>query len=72
MEKTFKESLKNIETVFERLRIAGLKLKAPKCKLFCKSVSFLGHIISDSGIETDPEKISAAKEWPIPVNVREV
>ena len=70
--KTFKESLKNIETVFERLRIAGLKLKAPKCKLFSKSVSFLGHIISDSGIETDPEKISAVKEWPISVNVTEV
>ena len=70
--KTFKESLKNIETVFERLRIAGLKLKAPKCKLFSKSVSFLGHIISDSGIKTDPEKISAVKEWPIPVNVTEV
>ena len=70
--KTFKESLKNIETVFERLRIAGLKLKATKCKLFSKSLSFLGHIISDSGIETDPEKISAVKEWPIPVNVTEV
>ena len=58
--------------MLERLRIAGLKLKAKKCRLFSKSVSFLGHIISDKGIETDPEKVRAVKEWPVPVNVTEV
>ena len=70
--RTFEEALKNLETVLERLRIAGLKLKAKKCRLFSKSVSFLGHIISDKGIETDPEKVRAVKEWPVPVNVTEV
>ncbi|MCG7878904.1 MAG: RNA-directed DNA polymerase, partial [Candidatus Thiodiazotropha endolucinida] len=70
--KTFEEALKNLETVLERLQVAGLKLKAQKCKLFSKSVSFLGHIISDRGIETDPEKILAVQEWPIPINITEV
>ena len=37
----FEEALKNLETVLEHLRIAGVKLKAQKCKLFSKSVSFL-------------------------------
>ena len=70
--RTFEEALKNLETVLERLRIAGLRLKAQKCELFNKSVSFLGHIISDKGIKTDPEKIRAVKEWPVPVSVTEV
>ena len=58
--------------MLEHLRIAGPLLKAQKCELFNKSVSFLGHIISDKGIKTDPEKIRAVKEWPVPVSVMEV
>ena len=54
------------------LETACLKLKEEKCKLFSKSVSFLGHIISVSEIETDLEKIQAVTEWPIPVNVTEI
>ena len=58
--------------MLERLRIAGIRLKAQECELFSKSVSFLGHIISDKGIETDPEKIRAVKEWTLSVSVTEV
>ena len=61
---TFEEALKNFETVLEHLRIAGVKLKAQKCKLYSKSVSFFGHIISDKGIQADPEKVRVVKEWP--------
>ncbi|MCG8075029.1 MAG: reverse transcriptase, partial [Candidatus Thiodiazotropha taylori] len=70
--RTFEEALGNLKTVFERLRHAGLKLKPDKCKLFSKSVSFLGHIISDKGVATDPDKIKAVREWPIPVNLTEL
>ena len=67
--KTFEEALKNLESVFERLRQAGLKLKPQKCKLFSKSVSFLGHVISDKGTATDLDKINAVEKWPVPVTV---
>jgi hypothetical protein len=33
-----------------------LILKAKKCHLFCKKVVYLGHVISEAGIATDPEK----------------
>jgi len=40
--------------------------------LFQKSVSFLGHVISEEGISTDPEKVKAVKEWPVPRSIRDV
>ena len=70
--KTFGEAVENLQQVLERLRNAGLKLKPKKCDLFAKSVSFLGHIISDEGVATDPEKVKAVREWPVPVNQTEV
>jgi len=37
-----------------------------------KSVSFLGHRVSGNGLATDPEKIKAVTEWPVPNSVKEV
>ncbi|XP_071153399.1 uncharacterized protein [Mytilus edulis] len=54
------------------LKSAGLKLKAKKCTLCITKVRFLGHIVSEEGISTDPEKIKAVKEWPTPTNITEV
>ena len=47
------------------------KLKPNKCNLFTKSVSFVGHFISDEDVATDPEKVEAVREWPAPVNETE-
>ena len=49
--------------------MARLKLNAKKCHLFKKRVVFLGHVVSDKGVSTDPEKISAVHEWPTPTSV---
>lgn len=70
--KSFKEQLDNLRQVFQRLRVSKLKLSPQKCVLFQKEVSFLGHIISPKGIDTDPENISDIKEWPVPKNVKEL
>ena len=69
---TVDEHLERLITVLGRLRAAGLKLKPEKCALFQKSVSFLGHVVSECGIATDPKKIKAVVEWPVPKTVREV
>ena len=69
--KNFEEAVENLKRVLDRLRDAGLKLKPKKCELFAKSVVFLGHIISDEGVSTDPEKIKAVHEWPVPINQTE-
>ncbi|CAC5389237.1 unnamed protein product [Mytilus coruscus] len=56
---TFEEELLRLEHVFQRMREANLKLKPSKCILFQKSVKFLGHVDSEHGVQTDPEKIEA-------------
>ena len=58
---TFEQHLKRLEAVLERLRAAQLKLKPSKCHLFQCRVSFLGHIVSEFGIEPDPEKVEAVR-----------
>jgi hypothetical protein len=64
--RNFEEELKNLEMVFDRLSKAGLKLKAKKCNLFQRKVVFLGHVVSKEGIATDPKKIKAIQNWPVP------
>lgn len=66
---TFEQMIARLKLVFDRLKQAGLKLKPKKCELFAKEVSFLGHVVTQEGIATDPEKIRSIKEWPAPCNV---
>ncbi len=55
-----------------RLRAANIKLKASKCHFAYPQVTDLGHIVSRNGIQPDPDKISAAKDFPVPKKVKDV
>lgn len=59
---TFQEHLKRLESVFGRLREAGLKVKPDKCSFLQEQVKFLGHQISAQGIGTDPGKVEAVRK----------
>ena len=58
----FEEHLKRLELVFQRLSENGLKIKGSKCNFFQKRESFLGHIISESGVGINPEKVRAVEK----------
>ena len=62
---TFTQGLERLEHIFQRLLSANLKLKPSKCTFFQKEIKFLGHIVSESGIATDPQKSSAIMDWPV-------
>jgi len=70
--RSFEQHLENVERVFQRLRMANLKLKPSKCRLFQERVTFLGHVVSSRGIEPDPDKISCIATWPEPKNLTEL
>lgn len=64
--------MENLQSVFNSLRKANLKLKPKKCVLFQNHVKFLGHVVSDQGISCDEDKIQTVLDWHIPSNVSEV
>ena len=63
---TVEEHLLRLAEVLKRLKDAGLKIKPSKCQLLCKSVQYLGHVVSEKGVEADPAKISCVRDWPVP------
>ena len=70
--KTFEEHLQRLETVFARIREAGLKIRREKCHFASSSVKFLSHIVYNEGIRPDPDKVRAIKGYPTPSSVTEV
>ena len=66
----WEEHLENLQLVFDRLRRAGLRLKPKKCTFAQRKALYLGHIISEEGIEVDPEKVEKVRNYPIPNNLR--
>ncbi len=70
--KSLEEHEERLMKVLNRLKEYGLKLSPNKCHFFMKSVKYLGHIVSEKGAETDPEKISALTTWPKPIHISEL
>ena len=49
--KTFEEHLVNLQEVFDAINVHGLKIKAKKCLLAMKEVTFLGHKLNRHGVK---------------------
>ncbi|CAK9832693.1 Retrovirus-related Pol polyprotein from transposon 297 [Anthophora retusa] len=69
---TAEKHMGDLRDVFERLRHFELRMNRPKCRFACRSVKYLGHIVSPRGIHTDPEKVRAIQELAVPKNVKHV
>lgn len=65
---TLEEHESRLLRVLNRLKEYGLKLSPDKCNLFQTSVRYLGHVVSEWGV--DPENVAALKSWPIPTNLK--
>ena len=63
---TLEEHIQNVETILQTLQDAGLYINKKKTNLFCYEIDFLGHKISQKGIETDISKVDKILDWPIP------
>jgi len=68
----FEDHMERLDTVLQRISEAGLKLKPEKCELLKSEVTFLGHLVSDKGIQPDPNNTAKIQSWPVPKTVTEV
>ncbi|KAJ8353404.1 hypothetical protein SKAU_G00209710 [Synaphobranchus kaupii] len=68
----FQQALANLTDVLAAIRQAGLRLNPKKCQLLRRETAFLGHIVSERGVATDPSKVAAVRDWPVPGNVGEL
>jgi hypothetical protein len=69
---SLEEHKQNVQLVLDALRAARLYCSVKKSCLFSWEVDFLGHHISERGIEADSKKVECILNWPIPKNATEV
>ena len=62
------DHLRNLEATLSRLQEYGVRLKLEKCKFLQDLVTYMGCIISASGIQPTEEKVEAGKNPPRPEN----
>ncbi|PKI70456.1 hypothetical protein CRG98_009150 [Punica granatum] len=66
------DHLVNLKRLFDRLKEYKLRLNPAKCTFGARSGKLLGFVVSERGIEVDPDKVKAIRELPPPSSVREV
>ena len=66
---TLEEHIVHLQSVFDTLKAKNLVVKESKCSFAQQSMEYLGHIISDKGVSTNPAKTAAMLDWPTPTNV---
>jgi len=69
---SIEEHRRNVRTVLQVLREAYLYCSTKKSQLFMTELDFLGHHISDWGIEPDEKKVEKIRKWPVPWSARDV
>ena len=69
---TAKLHIAHLSEVFQILREYNMKLNPSKCVFGVSTRKFLGFIINNRGIETNPDKIKAVLDMPSPSSIKEV
>ncbi|KAF2343234.1 Reverse transcriptase domain, partial [Trinorchestia longiramus] len=69
---TPKQHEEHLRTLCERLANHGLLINPAKCELGRKSLTYLGHEISELGLKPLPSKVQAIRNFPKPETQREL
>ena len=67
--KTEEDHLRHVEEVLTALSAANLKVKLSKCSFGQPQTKFLGLVVSDQEIGTDPAKVVAISSYPLPTDL---
>ena len=70
--KTKEEHEQHLRLTSQVLRQHQLYAKFSKCEFWLRSVTFLGHVVSDQGVEVDPRKTEVVKNLPKPLTPTDI
>lgn len=70
--RTLPDHEEHLRQVLTLLRRDQWKVKRSKCEFAQQQLAYLGHVVSAQGVATDPEKIQAVADWPMPKDVKDV
>ena len=62
----------HLRAALHTIQEAGVSLNPEKCKFSRRSITFLGHVISEQGISADPSKTQAVTNMERPKNITEL
>ena len=68
--KSLAQHVIHLRKVLEILATNKSYAKKSKCMFACKEVEYLGHVITAEGVHTDPKKVAASYQWPIPKDIK--
>ncbi|CAI7807422.1 unnamed protein product [Closterium sp. NIES-53] len=66
------QHLEDLEAEFTVLDKHRQLTKGSKCEFFQDRLEFLGHAISEAGVEIDPKKLDTVKAWHPLTNITEL
>jgi hypothetical protein len=70
--KTLPDHKVHLQQVLQLLEQEQWQVKLSECSFAQREVDYLGHVISEQGLSTDPRKIAAIENWPSPTNVKQL
>lgn len=70
--RSFEEHLLHLRLVLELLAREQWLVKLAKCTFAKRKINYLGYVLSEQGVATDPGKVAAVSQWPVPVNAKEL
>ena len=69
---TFEELVAKLDLFLEAIGKIGLKVQPRKCIFCVQKVKWLGHIITEGGIQPDPDRVKPLTEWVKPMTLGDV
>ncbi|GBG88918.1 hypothetical protein CBR_g48530 [Chara braunii] len=69
---SYEGHVQHIEWALHALRDAGFKVALEKCQFFLTTISFLGHVVTDQGLQPEPQKLAAVRDALVPTTITQV
>jgi transposase len=69
---TFEDHISLLTRVLDKLKYARLTINFEKSVFFRRELKYLGYIVDHNGLRTDPDKVKAILDIPVPTTKREL